>query len=393
MADNVLIIGINRPPSCFRKKAGGLLREKMVMKAVKIISILTAIITVVLSAFPPSGGPNGGPAVSASMPASASLPQLVAQATAGGSRSDEVRPKADQKAPAADNILERFKLSKLAKPVADKDQVPPLVKEARAFALYLNPPPTEPPPKPVSPANQTHGLPSLSVGPRGSSSQFKLIVTCVSQSNPQLSLALIDLPGEGFKWVRQSAMVGYLVINEIKDGSLVVQDGQRTFSVLIEPRPQQVSLVKGKSPLSLLPERTPTAPIVSSAFTLVETTPPAVSTRISGQNRPAATEAPTAEEEALAQKFMNELDAIIANSGDGEAALEESLKQADELAKKYFPNVDGAKTIGQGTPKQNDETGKLDKPKPDTNKPNLTRRQPTRRRPGFPSPPKADPAQ
>jgi hypothetical protein len=345
------------------------------MKAVKIISILTAIITVVLVTLP---------AVSASMPASASLD------ASRGSRSDE----GAQKTPAADNILERFKLSKLAKPVADKDQVPPLVKEARAFALYLNPPPTEPPPKPVSPANQTHGLPSLSVGPRSSSSQFKLIATCVSQSNPQLSLALIDLPGEGFKWVRQSAMVGYLVINEIKGGSLVVQDGQRTFSVLIEPRPQQVSLVKGKSPLSLLPTQTPTAPLFPSAFTPVETTTsPAVSTQISGQDGPAETEAPTAEEEALVRKFLNELDSIVVNSGDDEAALEESLKQTDELTKKYFPNVDRGKTTSQDAPKQNDTTRKLDKPEPaDTNKPNLTRRQPTRRRPGFPSRP-VSPAQ
>ena len=369
------------------------------MKAVKIISILTAIITVVLVILPARRVATASQrAVSASMPASASLD------ASRGSRSDEVRPKADQNAPAADlplrlttqvgaagNILERFKLSKLAKPVADKDQVPPLVKEARAFALYLNPPPTEPPPKPVSPANQTHGLPSLSVGPRGSSSQFKLIATCVSQSNPQLSLALIDLPGEGFKWVRQSAMVGYLVINEIKDGSLVVQDSAGGgFSVLIEPRPQQVSLVKGKSPLSLLPE---SAAFGRTAFTPVETSAsPAVSTQVSGQDGPAQTKAPTAEEEALAQKFLSELDSIVGNSGDDEAAREESLKKADELMKKYFPDVNGAKTIGQDTPKQKDETGKLDKPKPDTNKPNLTRRQPTRRRPGFPSRP-VSPAQ
>jgi hypothetical protein len=373
------------------------------MKAVKIISVFSAIITVVLSAFGSPDRSAFGRTVSASM-------------------SDEVRPRADQNAPApaavlrqqdaGGNILERFKLSKLAKPVVDKDQVPPLVKEARAFALYLNPPPTEPPPKPVMPANQTPGLPGLSVGPRGSSSQFKLIATCVSQSNPQLSLALIDLPGEGFKWVRQSAMVGYLVINEIKDGSLVVQDsaGGR-FSVLIEATPQQVSLVKGKSPLSsAFGGPTPIAPLFPSAFTTVETdASPAVRLRrISGQDGSAATQIPaqaawmtmvenqqslTTEEQASVQKFMNELDAIIANSGDDEAALEESLKQADELAKKYFPNIDGAKTIGQDAPKQNDETGKLDKPKPDTNKPNLTRRQPTRRRPGFPSPPKADPAQ
>jgi hypothetical protein len=317
---------------------------------------------------------------------------------------------------AGGNILERFKLSKLAKPVVDKDQVPPLVKEARAFALYLNPPPTEPPPKPVTPANQASGLPSLSVGPRSSSSQFKLIATCVSQSNPQLSLALIDLPGEGFKWVRQSAMVGYLVINEIKDGSLVVQDSAGGgFSVLIEPRPQQVSLVKGKSPLSSAfggPEWTPTSPLFPSAFTPVETAAsPAVRLRrISGQDGSAATqtsastegepwatvaqtEAPTAEEEALAQKFMSELDSIVVNPGDDEAALEESMKKTDELMKKYFSDTGEIKADGQQTPKKDDLSKKLDKPKPNTNDPNLTRRQPTRRRPGFPSPPKADPAQ
>ncbi len=264
------------------------------------------------------------------------------------------------------------------------------------------------------PANQTPGLPSLSVGPRSSSSQFKLIATFVSQSSPQLSLALIDLPGEGFKWVRQSAMVGYLVINEIKDGSLVVQDsaGGR-FSVLIEPRPQQVSLVKGPSPLSsAFGGPTPIAPLFPSAFAPVETAAsPAVRLRqISGQDGSAATqtsasaeggpwttvaqtEAPTAEEEALAQKFMSELDSIAVNSGDDEAALAESMKKTDELMKKYFSDTGEIKADGQQTPKKDDLSKKLDKPKPNTNDPNLTRRQPTRRRPGFPSPPKADPAQ
>jgi hypothetical protein len=299
-------------------------------------------------------------------------------------------PNAKESVRGTPNILERFNKSKLAGPAADKDQVPPLVKEAKAFALYLNPPP--PPEQKKPEPMQLPGLPVSGIGPRGSSNQFKLIATCVNQSNPQLSLALIDLPGEGFKWVRQSSKVGHLVIKEIKDSLLVVQDSQRAFDVPIEPRPQQVSLVKGKSLVSSAfggPMQTPTASELFAPFTPVETTQisgqdESAITQTSQQNTTPAVSKPkplTAEEEAFAQKFMNEIDSIIVNSGTDEAALEESMKKVDELKKKYFSDTGEIKADGQQTPKKDDSSKKLDKPTPNTNDPNLTRRQPPRRRP------------
>ncbi|MHC4076474.1 MAG: hypothetical protein ACYSRZ_08705, partial [Planctomycetota bacterium] len=62
-------------------------------------------------------------------------------------------------------------------------------------------------------------------------------------THPELSLALIDQPGKGFRWIRQSAEVGHLVIEQIKDGSIVVRDGEKIFE-LVAKRPEKRSLLK-----------------------------------------------------------------------------------------------------------------------------------------------------
>ncbi|MHC4125959.1 MAG: hypothetical protein ACYSRR_05845, partial [Planctomycetota bacterium] len=46
-----------------------------------------------------------------------------------------------------------------------------------------------------------------------------------------------------FRWIRQSAEIGHLVIEQIKDGSIVVRDGEKTFELIAE-RPKKRSLLK-----------------------------------------------------------------------------------------------------------------------------------------------------
>jgi hypothetical protein len=59
-----------------------------------------------------------------------------------------------------------------------------------------------------------------------------------------LSLALIDEPGKGLHWVRQSSKVGHLLIEQIKDGLIVVKDGKGTFELEAEQKPE-ISLLEG----------------------------------------------------------------------------------------------------------------------------------------------------
>jgi len=136
--------------------------------------------------------------------------------------------------------IEKFKEARGGK-TRSESQISPLVKQAEAFALYLSPPKpkrTIAPPRPT-----TSRIPSP---PAPVSAKFRLIGTSYYASHPEMSLALIDEPGKGFHWVKQGSEVGHLVIEQIKDGVLVVQDGQRTFELEAERTPK-ISLLKVSS--------------------------------------------------------------------------------------------------------------------------------------------------
>jgi len=123
-------------------------------------------------------------------------------------------------------VVEKFSKSKADKAAGNDESAGggPLVKQAQAFALYLNPP------------QPKAGLTDRSkVGPRGPvAAQFTLIGTSFSAARPETSLAFIDEPGKGMNFVRQSSQVGHLVIEQIKDGLIVVRDGQRTFEMAVQ---------------------------------------------------------------------------------------------------------------------------------------------------------------
>ena len=136
--------------------------------------------------------------------------------------------------------IEEFNKAKGEKIAKSRSQVSPLVKQAEDFALYLNPPPK---PKPRRPARESRE-PSVTPKPRAVSAKFTLKGTSYYPSHPELSLALIDEPGKDMRWVRQSGKVGHLIIEQVRDGLVVVRDGQRTFELAAE-RPEKKSLLKG----------------------------------------------------------------------------------------------------------------------------------------------------
>jgi len=122
-----------------------------------------------------------------------------------------------------------------------ESQVSPLVKQAKAFALYLDPPPAPKPAK-TAPSGPSKYMPSPR--PKMTSAKFKLIGTSFYELHSDLSLALIDEPGKGLRWVRQAGQVGHLVIEQVKDGLVVVKDGERTFEIAVIERPKKVNLLK-----------------------------------------------------------------------------------------------------------------------------------------------------
>jgi hypothetical protein len=122
------------------------------------------------------------------------------------------------------------------------NQTSPLVQQAIAYARYLSPPSKI---KQALPGVRTTTNP-IATGPV--TPKFQVFATTYFEGNPQLSQALIDEPGKGRYWVRQSSMVGHLLIEQVKDGVVVVKSSEETFELEVE-KASKTGLPKGKSPI------------------------------------------------------------------------------------------------------------------------------------------------
>ncbi len=136
------------------------------------------------------------------------------------------------------SVIEKFNMAMGNQAKTSESRSSPLVLQAMAFASYLNPKP-----KDTSAFRDTEGIMSLSlpVTPK-----FTLVATTYCEAQPELSLALIDEPGKGLHWVRQSSKVGHLVIEQVRDSLVVVKGGKGTFELVVEERPQ-MSLLEGRT--------------------------------------------------------------------------------------------------------------------------------------------------
>lgn len=149
------------------------------------------------------------------------------------------------------SVIEQFKEAEGDKVRSSQQEISPLVKQAEAFALYLNPPPK---PKTEPSVSRRRSEPR----PRSVSPKFRVVGTSRHALHPELSLALIDEPGKGCRWVRQFSEVGHFIIEQVKDGLVVVRDGESTFELVAE-RPKKRSLLKKDSSIQISVEEEETA--------------------------------------------------------------------------------------------------------------------------------------
>jgi len=139
------------------------------------------------------------------------------------------------------SVREKFEDVSDNKTKAGESRVSPLVEQAEAFALYLNP--IEPVVRKNSKATKTTTISDrVAVTPK-----FPVYATIYFEGNPELSQALIDEPGRERRWVRQSSQVGHLFIEQIKDGIVVVKSGGKTFDLLLAEKPETNILNKSTS--------------------------------------------------------------------------------------------------------------------------------------------------
>ena len=264
---------------------------------------------------------------------------------------------------------EKFNQAKGQKSTKSESQISPLVKQAEAFALYLNPP-AKPPKRAAEPRK-----PTATRKPQRVSAKFKLIGTSCYTSHPELSLALIDEPGKGSRWVRQSSKLGHLIIEQIRDGKVVVRDGKRTFELRAK-RPKKTSLLKHPSPdatgsKSILPASDKAESVVTSSkppeLSAEEAAPlpppalPKADSRITSSKPP---KPPELSDEEIAQiaaareRMLRELDDMLAET-KFKADLEHNPEKATAARKKLVPDLEAMRISVEEAKKLGDLGEKL----------------------------------
>lgn len=144
------------------------------------------------------------------------------------------------------NVIEQFENPVDSKVRISENRTPSLVQQAETFASYLNPEQKSENTQPIS--RTTSVTRELAVTP-----QIKVLGTSYCADNPEMSFALIDEPGKGLHWVRQSSEVGHLRIQHIGNGLVTVKSSEETFELAVQPHPETSTLVRGVSPISAQP--------------------------------------------------------------------------------------------------------------------------------------------
>jgi hypothetical protein len=246
-----------------------------------------------------------------------------------------------------------------------ESQVSPLVKQAEAFALYLNPPP-KPQPVVQAPAATPEIRPPAPVSPK-----FTLVGVSVYQSHPEMSLALIDEPGKGLHWVRQSSEVGHLIIEQVKDGSVVVRDGQRTFEIATQQQPAEINLLEGSAPGAVGGKPTssalPTSNVSSAGVISTKPPPPDVGELSQAE---AGTPEVSAEEETALDKLVAQLASLQKGSrSDKTGSADSNEDETAAMMEKLMGDLKATRVSAEEAKKLNGLGKELDGVQQDTNLP------------------------
>ncbi len=142
-------------------------------------------------------------------------------------------------------IVEKYTSIKDQRP-NKRDTDSPLVAAASQYKKLIDPPPAPAQPKVTSgtAAQQASTAPA----PQITTAKFDLVATSYFSSKPEKSFALIDEAGKGLHWVKQGSTVGHVIIDKVKDGAIVLKEGQRTSEMTVKTQELWRKLVKNPPP-------------------------------------------------------------------------------------------------------------------------------------------------
>ena len=124
----------------------------------------------------------------------------------------------------------------------------PLLEQAEAFALHLNPP--KPPPRAET------SLPAVSPPPAprppSPTPQFRILAISYYRSSPDKSLAMVWDANKGGYWIKKGDRLGHFVIERIEKEAIIYRDGDqlRQMAVAIK-QPVPLARLKSKESASI----------------------------------------------------------------------------------------------------------------------------------------------
>jgi hypothetical protein len=136
------------------------------------------------------------------------------------------------------NIIEKFNKAEGSSENKSQKTLNPLVEQAKAYALYLNPP--EPKPKPqrtrVASVRQQRNIKNRKTTSTNSRKiaaakstklqpKFTLVGTSYYRSAPEKSMALVSEPGKGVHWVKKGSHLGHFIVEKVERETIVYRDG------------------------------------------------------------------------------------------------------------------------------------------------------------------------
>ncbi len=145
------------------------------------------------------------------------------------------------------SCLDRIALSDGRARPGKEEITSPLVVQATAFGLYLDPP-KPPEPKVTAPPRV---IPPPVARPAVVTPKFRLLAISYYHSHPEKSLAMVSEPGKGSYWIQQGDRVGHLVIERIAEGTVVYRDGGQSHEMKADVKaPIQLAQIKSAASAS-----------------------------------------------------------------------------------------------------------------------------------------------
>ena len=147
------------------------------------------------------------------------------------------------------SIVEKFSQANNYGEKSSHKPLSPHVKQAKAFALYLNP--SQPPNRErasVSGGTLTQTRPAARAVE--SEPEFRLFGTSYHRSKPEESMALVSEPGGRPRWVKQGAVLGRLVVMKVMRGKIAYKDDDRTGEMMVDKKAPVPTAIAPKTTLA-----------------------------------------------------------------------------------------------------------------------------------------------